>query len=276
MLNSRTGEKESIGLQMHSQLGDVNPPEAKADSPSVRDLVSHNEQGNVTDLPQAILILQTLDSRKFEIPLTKEETHQYPLWKIVRDFLALALDVQNPQEMYRTYRLILNCTGKVNIVLGNENRFKTLHELSCNKISAVRLLSTSNSTSTILSRLIASDKPMSDECGICTESFSIPVSSDTDEKAYAYGYVLECGHRFCYPCIRQWFNTYRKNINRRERHPPCPTCRNKNNPEHLDSDVIEASARAYNEMMRLRSLGHENVSMDFHKFWYFLKEEQRY
>ena len=221
-----------------------------------------------------MLILQTLDSRKFEIPLTEEETRHYPLWKIVRDFLTPALDLQNPQEMYRTYRLILNCTERVNIVLTNEHRFKTLHELSCNKISAVRRLMTADSTLTIPYRLIATDKPMSDECGICTEPFSEPVSSDEHEKAYVYGYVLECGHRFCYPCIRQWFNEYRIRINPRDPHPPCPTCRHKNNPSHLDSDVVEASVRAYNEVTRLRSLGHRNVLMDFHKFWRVLQDEQ--
>jgi len=49
MLNSRTGEKESVGIEMHSQLGNMDLPEAKANPSSVHDLGSHTEQSQLSD-----------------------------------------------------------------------------------------------------------------------------------------------------------------------------------------------------------------------------------
>ena len=209
------------------------------------------------------------------IPLTEEQL-DFPLWKVSRDILAPHLREEDPQQLYHHYRLILAGLNGVKQEYTNDQRFARLRELSPLKIYAIRRRFTSESIRTIPSRLIASDVPLSEECCVCYEPFSNELVSASisrsDEKAYLYGYVLQCGHRFCYPCIRQWFNHYRTNIDRRNPHPPCPTCRNKSDPSHLDSNVVEAYVQAYDDMKRLVSLGHQNVEIDFHKFWNLLQE----
>jgi hypothetical protein len=208
------------------------------------------------------------------IPLTEEQL-DYPLWKVSKDLLSPHLFIEDPQELYHQYRLNIRLNDTIQEYT-NKQRFVRLRQLSSLKIYAVRRLLTSKSISTIPSRLIASNIPLSEDCCICYEPFSTELVSasisHSDEKAYLYGYVLPCGHRFCYPCIREWFRHYRENVSRGN--PPCPTCRSKIDPSHLDSNMVEAYVRAYDDMKRLVSLGHQNVEMDFHKFWYILQEER--
>lgn len=215
-----------------------------------------------------VIKIQTLESRDpLLISLTYEQTI-WPLWKVAKELICPMLKT-HPKQLYKQFRLLLPMFDGQYTDFVHEHRFLSLNDLPTMKVSVIRRLTTGQSIQTIPSKLITESTPISGECSICTHIFdSNTITNCPDEKAYVYGYVMECGHRFCYPCIKQWIETRQieENIS------SCPNCRQMCPTQYLHSDIVHAYSCAYGDLLSQYQAAKFPVQIDFHKHWNLLKQ----